>query len=222
MKDLWKDGVSDFKGEHFTMNDCKMLPKPSKDIPIVAAGQSGRGMEFASECADFNFVMGMGINSPTAITPGNKRLMEAAEKSGRDVGAYVLFMIIADETDELAEKKWNHYRDGQDVDALAWMADQGSKDSKADANATAKSINLPEGAVNFNMGTLVGSYEKVAGMMDELSEIPGTKGIMLTFDDFLVGLDQFGKRIQPLMNCRSKLLNGSNGTNGSKKRKTEA
>jgi pyrimidine oxygenase len=29
------------------------------------------------------------------------------------------------------------------------------------------------------------------------------KGIMLTFDDFLLGMDAFGQRIQPLMRCRS-------------------
>jgi pyrimidine oxygenase len=124
MKELWADGKSDFKGKHFTMNDCKMLPKPSKEIQIVAAGQSGRGMEFASEFADFNFIMGSGINTPDAIKPANERLVEAAEKAKRDVGSYVLFMVIAEETDEEAQKKWDFYREGADVDALAWMADQ--------------------------------------------------------------------------------------------------
>ena len=81
MKELWADGKSNFKGKHFTMNDCKMPHKPSKDIQIVAAGQSGRGMKFASEFADFNFIMGSGINAPNAIAPANKRLIEAATKS---------------------------------------------------------------------------------------------------------------------------------------------
>ncbi|TVY73253.1 Pyrimidine monooxygenase RutA [Lachnellula suecica] len=205
MKDLWSNGVSNFKGKHFTMTDCKMSPKPSREIQIVAAGQSGRGMEFASQYADFNFAMGVGINTPKAVAPANERLVEAAKKAERDVGAYVLFMIIADETDELAQAKWDLYREGADVDALAWMADQGSKDTKADANATAKSINLPEGAVNFNQGTLIGSWAKVAGLLDEAAGVPGTKGIMLTFDDFLVGVDNFGEKIQPLMKCRSKI-----------------
>ncbi|RDW75306.1 putative pyrimidine monooxygenase RutA [Coleophoma cylindrospora] len=202
MKDLWSKGVSDFDGKHFHMKDCKMSPKPSKDIQIVAAGQSGRGMEFASELADFNFTMGVGVNTPTAFAPGNQRLVEAAAKTGRDVGAYVLFMIIADETDEKAEAKWQMYRDGADVEALAWMADQGNKDTKADSSATAKAINLPEGAVNFNTGTLVGSYEKVAKLLDEVAGVAGTKGIMLIFDDFLAGLDTFGEKIQPLMSSR--------------------
>ncbi|KAL3421747.1 methanesulfonate monooxygenase [Phlyctema vagabunda] len=203
MKELWSTGVSNFEGKHFTMKDCKMSPKPSKEIQIVAAGQSGRGMEFASEFADFNFTMAVGINTPVAYAPGNERLVEAAQKSGRDVGAYVLFMIIADETDAQAEAKWQLYRDGADVDALAWMADQGSKDTKADGNATAKTINLPEGAVNFNQGTLIGSYEKVAALLDQAAEVPGTKGIMLTFDDFLLGMDAFGEKIQPLMKSRN-------------------
>ena len=56
--------------------------------------------------------------------------------------------------------------------------------------------------INFNMGTLVGSYASVAAMLDEAAAMPGVKGIMLTFDDFLVGMDAYGTRIQPLMHCR--------------------
>jgi pyrimidine oxygenase len=52
------------------------------------------------------------------------------------------------------------------------------------------------------MGTLVASYGTVARMLDEAASVPGTKGIMLTFDDFLIGLDRFGQRIQPLIRWR--------------------
>jgi pyrimidine oxygenase len=54
----------------------------------------------------------------------------------------------------------------------------------------------------MNMGTLVGSYEHVAAMLDEAAGVEGTKGIMLVFDDFLQGMDDFGTRIQPLMRTR--------------------
>jgi pyrimidine oxygenase len=43
-------------------------------------------------------------------------------------------------------------------------------------------------------------------MLDECATVPATKGIMLTFDDFLIGMEQFGQRIQPLMKCRAKAL----------------
>jgi pyrimidine oxygenase len=29
--------------------------------------------------------------------------------------------------------------------------------------------------------------------------------VLLTFDDFLTGIEAFGERIQPLMNCRSQI-----------------
>jgi pyrimidine oxygenase len=204
MKELWSTGHSDFKGKYFTMDDCRLSPQPKSHVGIVAAGQSPRGMQFAAEYADYNFILGVGVNTPTAYASSNAKLMEAAAVTGRDVGSYVLFMIISDETDEAAQAKWQYYKDGTDATALAWMADQGAADKTADANSTARRINLPEGAVNFNMGTLVGSYESVARMLDEAANVAGTKGIMLVFDDFIVGMDAFGTRIQPLMACRKK------------------
>jgi pyrimidine oxygenase len=206
MRDLWENGVSNFKGKHFTMDDCRMKPTPKGEVKIVAAGQSPTGMAFAATYCDYNFVLASGCNTPTSHSTLNKQLLDAVEKTGRDVGAYVLFMIIAEETDEAAQAKWKAYKDGVDVEALAWMADQGSQDKSADASSTAKTINLPEQALNFNMGTLVGSYANVAKMLDEAASVPGTKGIMLTFDDFVVGMKKFGERIQPLMKCRADRL----------------
>lgn len=202
MKQLWENGQSDFKGEHFTMNDCRLLPKPEGKIELVAAGQSDTGMAFTAEHCDYQFVLGSGVNTPTAYAPTNERLMAAAAKTGRDVGSYVLMMVIADETDEAAMAKWHDYHDNADMDALAWMAGQGAGDPNADASGAAASITAPEGAVNFNMGTIVGSYESVARMLDEASAVPGTKGIMLTFDDFVQGIEDFGTKIQPLMKSR--------------------
>lgn len=204
MRELWATGESDFKGEFYEMDQCTVSPTPAaKHIPVVAAGQSGSGMAFAAEHCDYNFVMGTGVNTPTAMAPVADRLVDAARASGRDVGALSLFMVIADETDELAMARWLDYNANADTGALAWMADQASTDATAGSGSTANQIALPEGAVNFNMGTLVGSYATVARMLDEVAGVAGTKGIMLTFDDFLAGLDAFGTRIQPLMACRA-------------------
>jgi pyrimidine oxygenase len=37
-----------------------------------------------------------------------------------------------------------------------------------------------------------------------MAEIDGLAGVMLTFDDFIIGIEQFGQRIQPLMKSRMK------------------
>jgi len=54
-----------------------------------------------------------------------------------------------------------------------------------------------------NMLRLVGSYATVAKLLDEAAEIEGLQGVMLTFDDYLIGIEQFGTRIQPLMRSRA-------------------
>ena len=59
-----------------------------------------------------------------------------------------------------------------------------------------------------NQGVLVGSYASVARMLDELSQVPGVRGVMLTFDDFVIGMEQFGTRIMPLMRCLDKTKQG--------------
>lgn len=206
MRDLWETGASDFKGDFFQMTDCKLSPQPTGKIEVVAAGQSNVGMEFAATYADYSFCMGEGVNTPMQMAPSVGRLVAAAEKTGRKVGAYALFMVIADETDEAAQAKWELYKDGADTVALGWMGVQAAADKKADASSTAKSMTNPVSAVNFNMGTLVGSYATVAFLLDELDTVPGIAGIMLTFDNFLAGMDQFGTRIQPLMASRSHVV----------------
>jgi pyrimidine oxygenase len=204
MKELWSEGVSNFKGEFYEMDDCVLSPRPTDGhIDIVAAGQSPTGIRFAAEHAEYNFILGSGVNTPVALSDTVASLVDAAEGTGRDVGALSLFMIIADETDEAARAKWQDYHDNADHAALAYMAGESATDTTADDTSTARTIVLPEGAVNFNMGTLVGSYETVAKLLDEVAEVQGTKGIMLVFDDFLVGLENFGTRIQPLMKSRS-------------------
>ena len=202
LRDLWETGQSDLKGEFFQMDACKLSPRPAQPIKMVAAGQSDRGMQFAAKYCDYNFAFGVGVNEPTSgsVVPG--RMLEHARRAGRDVGTILLFMIIADDTDEAAMAKWDLYNAGADREALSWMMGKAAEDTTAAPNSSAAVLQRSPSPVNLNMGTLVGTYAKVAAMLDEVATIPGVKGIMLTFDDFLEGMDLFGQRIQPLMRSR--------------------
>ncbi|MFM9938998.1 MAG: pyrimidine utilization protein A [Hyphomicrobiaceae bacterium] len=206
LRDLWETGMSDFKGEYFKMDKCVLSPRPSHAIKVVAAGQSDRGMEFSAQFCDYNFCLGEGVNEPTKAASVPVRVLQHAKKTGRDVGAYMLYMIIADETDAAALAKWDLYNKGADREALAHLIGKAAEDPNLTAASTASAIARSASPINFNMGTLVGSYANVAKMMDDVATMPGVKGIMLTFDDFLLGLDSFGQRIQPLMKCRASRL----------------
>jgi pyrimidine oxygenase len=200
LRDLWETGVSNRKSEFFQMDDCRVNPRPEGEMKIICAGQSEAGMAFSTKYADYNFCLGKGVNTPTAFAPVAAKLLEATAKTGRHVTSFALFMIIADETDEAAFIKWELYKAGADTEALAWLTDKSSADKSADTNV--RQLADPTSAVNLNMGTLVGSYANVARMLDEIDTIPGAEGVLLTFDDFLQGIEAFGTRIQPLMTSR--------------------
>jgi pyrimidine oxygenase len=119
-RELWEAGRSDFKGDFFQMDDCRCLPLPTARIPIICAAQSDAGTRFAARYADYNFCSGGGVNQPTAVAPSVARLVDATGKVGRECGALILQMIIADEADAAAMAKWEYYKAGTDVEALAW------------------------------------------------------------------------------------------------------
>ena len=204
MRELWETGSSDFKGDFFQMDDCRCLPMPSAQIPIICAAQSDNGTRFAARYADYNFCGSGGVNQPTLVAPSVSRLVQATAETGRKCGALVLQMIIADETDAAAMAKWEHYKAGTDVEALTYRDEQASDDPSQDPYSQAhKRRTLSIDKLPTNQGVLVGSYASVARMLDELSEVPGVQGVMLTFDDFVIGMEQFGTRILPLMRCRN-------------------
>lgn len=206
MKELWATGHSDFKGDFFTMDDCRCSPLPSRDIPIICAAQSDAGTKFAATYADYNFCVSFGINKPTSVAPSVARLVAASEETGRDCGALLLTMIIADETDEAAMAKWEHYKAGTDHIALAHRDEQAKDDPSKDPYSIGNRRKIDNSEkLPTNQGLLIGSYASVARMLDEMAEVPGVRGVMLTFDDFVVGMEQFGTRILPLLRCREKL-----------------
>jgi pyrimidine oxygenase len=202
LRELWETGVSNRKSEFFQMDDCRVSPRPTGEMKIICAGQSGAGMEFSAKYADYNFCFGKGVNTPAAFAPTAQRLIEANARTGRHVTSFALFMIIADETDEAARAKWDLYKAGADTEALAWLTEQSGADKSSGSDTNVRQMSDPTSAVNLNMGTLVGSYAHVAQMLDEVAEVPGAEGVLLTFDDFVKGVEDFGARIQPLMKCR--------------------
>jgi pyrimidine oxygenase len=198
LRDLFDTGVSNFKGDYFQMTDCRVSPQ-AKDTKIICAGSSTEGLAFTAQYADYSFALGKGTNTPTAFAEVNERLRTAKAKTGRDVSAYILFMVIADETDEKAMAKWELYRDGVDREAVAWLVGQAAGNTSEDTNT--RQLAAEKAAVNLNMGTLVGSYASIARMLDEVATVPDTAGVLLTFDDFVQGVENFGTKIQPLMTC---------------------
>src|SRR5262249_33045950 len=101
------------------------------------------------------------------------------------------------------------YNDGADRDALAHLLGKTAEDTAPSETSMASAIQRSSLPINFNMGALVGWYGRVAQMLDQTAEMPGLKGIMLTFGDFISDMDVFGTHIQPLMRCREGRMPGA-------------
>jgi pyrimidine oxygenase len=202
LRELWATGRSDFKGEHFTMNDCRLSPRPQADMKVICAGTSDAGLDFTAQYADYNFCFGKGINTPTACSDTVERMQAAAARTGRPVASYGLFMVITGETDAEAVAKYERYKAGADLEALAWMVEQATADKKSGSDSNVRHAIDPASMVNLNIGLLMGSHATVARLLDEVATIPGIAGVLLTFDEFVSGTEIFGERIQPLMQCR--------------------
>jgi pyrimidine oxygenase len=187
MRELCATGHSNYKGSFFSMDDCRCSPLPTARIPVICAGQSDAGTQFAAQHADYNFCASFGENQPAAIAPSVARLVAATK-----------------ETDAAAQAKWEHYKAGVDIEALAYRDAQAEDDPSKDpySQPNRRKI-LGTNKLPTNQGVLVGSYASVARMLDEMSVVPGVRGVMMTFDDFVIGMEQFGTRILPQMRSRN-------------------
>ena len=200
-------GRSDFKGDFFQMDDCRCLPMPIGENPHHLRRASDAGTRYAAQYADYNFCASFGYNAPTAVAPSVARLVKATEETGRDCGALILTMIIADETDEAANAKWEHYKAGTDLEALAYRDEQARGRSRAptstpsptgDASWAPTSCRPTRACWSAPMPTSRGCWTN-------WPKCPACAGVMMTFDDFVIGMEQFGTRIMPLMRSRNEV-----------------
>jgi pyrimidine oxygenase len=192
LKELWSTGESDFKGEYLEMSNCKLGPLPANDIEIVCAGASGRGLDFTAQYGDYSFLMPAG--GAEGVRKANNDLLEAGRRHGRDVRSYILQMVILADTDEEAQAKIEHYKEGADMEAL----ENALGDALADAaGTTAQRIGMLRESVFFGLNLIAGSPETVARQLQEIAEVEGTAGVMLTFDEPMNGLQRFVQDVMP-------------------------
>ncbi len=199
LRSLWAQGHLTHRGRYFTLDDCECLPTPPHGVTIVSAGQSPRGQEFVAEHADFHF---SGGSDPAQVAASNRRMLDRARERGRSVAAFNAAMVILGDTDADAQRKVELYTDGADLEAIRFMTGQYSLDTAKDGSS-AKVVaghSGPRPSPFYGGGKpFVGSAETVARQIDELAAIEGTAGIMLTFDDFVEGVERFGSEVMPLL-----------------------
>ncbi len=192
---LWETGEATLDGKFYKLNDCKCYPKPDSHIDLVSAGQSKEGLDFVEKYADFRFI----IANSSAL----KRL-EEENKNKKKFGNYLLFHLLARDTDEEAKKVADKIVQKADIPAIKTMLFGASGDTNnegtSEALRKAKSANIEEGNLAFGAHPCIyGSYSNVANQLNEIIEKVNPDGFMFAWADFHQGIEDFGKKIKPAL-----------------------
>jgi dimethylsulfone monooxygenase len=198
---LWQSETGfDHHGAFFNIVDGVSAPKPvqTPHPPIMNAGGSPRGMRFAAEHADMCFLL-IRREDPTSITAQvNEYKHLARDEFGRDVQVWTSAYVVQGETDAEAQSYLHRYSvEYEDtVAADAWLKAMAAESKGMSLEAMQKIRNrYVAGAGGF---PLVGTPSRIVERLSLLAEC-GIGGVVLTWVDFIDGLERFNRDVLPLM-----------------------
>lgn len=201
MESLWdREAAPDFQGEYYSIADGYLEPKPFRQprIPIVSAGQSERGTEFALTRADYIFLGGHNLDELRSRT--QKTVAKREELGSRTQMLTHCPVVIAD-TDAEAQRIFEYYVDEQGDYAAATAA------ARAMIAGGNRSVDLSDEQLHGFARALisgwaglplVGTPEKVAADIVTMHEL-GIEGAGLTWFDYETGVSQFNEQVVPLL-----------------------
>ena len=190
LRSIWTGERTNHQGRFFHIDDHLGLPAPRVTPKIVCAGQSDEGMRFCAAVGDYNFVNAADVATATQLVA---RTRHFAEEAGRELGTYALYTIIAEETDVAAEARAQHIREGADLDALRQLV------AAAQSDPSGVSPAKLQAQAFMGFPTIIGSYERVAEQLAALRDEAGVAGVLFTWPDFVLGIEEFAQRIAPLL-----------------------
>jgi pyrimidine oxygenase len=201
VKRLWaEDGVT-HQGRYFTLEDCQSWPKPVQaTVPIVCATSSERGFQFVAEHCTDGFFGGTTLESKKGRS---RRIKEVAARHGRKVRTHTLIMLIQGDSDADAQRMFEHYKEGADLEAIASIYEKRAGTKPADRITILRDRFETDDTRLFYGGLpFVAGPERAASMIEELAVDGDVDGVMFVFPDFIRGLTRFGEQVMPLLRKR--------------------
>ncbi|MET0885095.1 MAG: LLM class flavin-dependent oxidoreductase [Mycetocola sp.] len=187
---LWTEaGDFDFQGDYYNVPGGLSRPQPLQKPhpPIINAGTSERGMDFATTYADICFSVpdAAGIESKARVD----QYKNAGLEKGRSVEVWTYCAVVQRESRAEAEDYFEYF--------TGPMADTTMLDVwTGNAANMMRAVGIPEDDIlaargRFAAGSggpvLVGTAEDIADQMEALSQ-DGINGILLTWPDFTDGV----------------------------------
>ena len=158
LRELWETGVSDLKGEFFTMNDCRLSPRPQGRHEDHLRRPERRRPGVHRQVRRLQLLLRQGHQHADRLRDTVERLQQAdAPGPAARSRSYGLFMIITGETDAEAEAKWELYKDGRRPRGagLAGRSRRRPTPESGRRHQRAPHAVEPKSTVNLNIGLLL-------------------------------------------------------------------
>jgi alkanesulfonate monooxygenase SsuD/methylene tetrahydromethanopterin reductase-like flavin-dependent oxidoreductase (luciferase family) len=193
---IWTaDEPFDHEGRFFSLRHVTGAPKPvDGPLPVLNAGSSAQGRDFAARNADFAFTVVGGPEDGKAIVEGITS--QAREVYGRRSGVFTLGHVVCKPTRAEAEEFLHHYAD-ENADWAAvdnLMALQGLHAQSFTPEMLA--MFRPRFAAGHGSCPLIGTPDDVAAEIGRFAEA-GFGGMTLSFLDYAGELGWFAQEVLP-------------------------
>ncbi|HEX7856767.1 MAG TPA: LLM class flavin-dependent oxidoreductase [Sphingobium sp.] len=201
LRRLWtEDEAFDHEGSYYRVSKAISLPKPVQHPfpPIMNAGGSDRGREFAAKYADIAFVIVKADDEASIRAEVDAYRKLAREEYGRDIQVWTFSYVVQRPTEKEARDYLHYYAEenGDDRSLEGWMRLQGMN-TKLMPPEVMESLRFRFKAGNGGF-ELVGTPEQITDRIAMLSRA-GIDGVLLSWVDYDDGLSRWSDGVAPLL-----------------------
>lgn len=200
LKRLWTETESfDFRGRHLCVLDASSTPKPIQKphAPIMNAGSSPKGQNFAARHADVAFII-ITSEDPSIISEQVASYKRLAKNSfGREIQVWSYGLVIQRGSVAEAEAALDVYANAMGDEAAITLFMDYMFPKHRDLPPERQRI-IRAGCADGGGPHLFGRAEDIASKLERLSDC-GIDGMLLTFVDYQRGLEQFTQTVLPLL-----------------------
>jgi dimethylsulfone monooxygenase len=198
---IWStEGSFDWDGTYYQLKHVEGMPKPyDGTLPVLNAGSSTQGRDFAARNANFVFTIVGGPEDGAQIV--NTVKQSAKDAYGRDAGVFTLGHCVVRETEKEAREFLHYYAeehaDWSAVDNL--MRLQGLHAQ----SFTKEMLQMFRGRFAAGHGSvpIIGSPDQVADEIERYHDA-GFGGMTLSFFDYADELPYFAQEVLPRLEAK--------------------
>lgn len=186
-----------YEGAFFHLKDAESEPKPQGGrVPIINAGSSKQGRQFAAQHSDFVFTIIPDAGTGRAVVEATQK--QARDDFAREVGVFTLGHVVCRDSRSEAEEYLHYYsQENADWGAVDYLMKLQGLHAQS---FTPEMLGTMRDRFASGHGSLplVGTPEEVAEQIREVYEA-GFDGMTLAFVDYFSELDHFARSVMPIL-----------------------